>query len=232
MRIRTGFVCFSSRYTDIILTLLQRTLRDLGILVVQDASRCTHLAAPSILRTAKFVNALAYSPKIVTCDFVTDCIERNKVLDPNKYTLRDVEWEKKYDISLEKARARAKSNQNKLLEGRTIYCVDQIRGGFDSFKSIIETNGGQCAMFRGRAGLTLGGGRRAADETDDSREVYLISGDEKGHMKLWPKFRALAKDAKKIPKIVRADWLIDIAMSQEWRWNDSFELTEENAADS
>ncbi|KAL1956007.1 hypothetical protein VTO42DRAFT_7907 [Malbranchea cinnamomea] len=206
----------------------KRRLRELGILLVQDASRCTHLAAPSILRTQKFVNALAYAPKIINCDFITDCINEEKLLNPDDYILRDKESEKRYNFTLEEALRRARQNKNKLLQGRTIYCVENIHGGFDAFRSIIETNGGQCALFRGRAGIAIGG-RRAVDEGDASnasteKDVYLISGTEKSHQKLWPKFRALAHDAKKNPRIVRTDWLLDSVLCQELRWKDEWEL--------
>jgi hypothetical protein len=216
-----------------LLTSIQRQLRDLGILVVQDASKCTHLAAPSILRTHKFVNALAYSPTILTVDFVTDCILKNTLLNPDEYLLEDPDSEKRYNFSLNHARARARLNKNGLLQGKTIYCVETIHGGFDAFKSIIETNGGHCALFRGRPGMMLGS-RRTVDEigqqdtATDREEVFLISGTDKSHVKLWSRFRTMAQDSRKVSRIVRADWLLDIAMSQEWRWSDSLELTEED----
>ncbi|PGH12353.1 hypothetical protein AJ80_06763 [Polytolypa hystricis UAMH7299] len=206
-------------------------LRSLGIQVVQDASKCTHLAARSILRTHKFANALAYSPKIITTEFITDCILKDRLLNPDEYPLRDPESESKYRFSLEDSRKRALKNKNKLLDGKMIYCVENIRGGFDAFKSIVETNGGQCALYRGRSGMAISGRRTAADEGQhagggDAEEVFLISGLEKSHMKLWPKFRTMVQDARKVPRIVGADWLLEIAMSQEWRSDDNFELCE------
>lgn len=178
------------------------------------------------MRTHKFVNALAYAPVFISCDFVTDCIQTGELLDVNEYLLQDKASEKKYNVDLEKAIQRAQVNKNQLLQGHTIYCVENIRGGFDAFKSIVETNGGQCVMFRGRPGVSIGGRRRGGDDSQDeqSDEVYLISGAEKSDVKLWNKFRTLAQNAKRIPKIVRADWLLDIAMAQEWRENGNFEL--------
>ncbi|EEP80967.1 conserved hypothetical protein [Uncinocarpus reesii 1704] len=205
----------------------RRHLRDLGIMVVADASRCTHVAAPSILKTPKFVNALAFGRKVISCDFITDCIAKDKLLDPDKYKLRDKESEKKYGFTLEQALQRAEKNKNKLLQGRTIFCVETIHGGFDAFKSIIENNGGQCAMYRGRP-ITIPGRRGTDTDEPHKDEVYLISGDDKGHMKVWPKFRTMVQDRKKIPKIVRSEWLLQIVMSQEWRWKDEFELKEED----
>lgn len=158
---------------------------------------------------------------------MTACIEKGELLDADEFLLQDKASEKKYDFSLEEARQRARVNKNQLLQGHTIYCVENIRGGFDAFKSIVETNGGQCVMFRGRPGLSIGGRRRGGDGAQgEPDEVYLISGTEKNDTKLWNKFRTLAQNAKRTPKIVRADWLLDIAVAQEWRGNEMFELEE------
>ncbi|OJD11404.1 hypothetical protein AJ78_07826 [Emergomyces pasteurianus Ep9510] len=212
----------------------RRQLRNLGIHIVQDANKCTHLAAPSVLRTHKFVNAIAYAPVILHTDFVNACLDQNQFLSPSDFLLRDPESEGKYSLSLEKARLNALENKNQLLDGRIIYCVETITGGFDAFKSIIESNGGQCFLFRGRSGLTLPNRRRSGDEGKKNvgapslDEIYLISGTEKSHLRLWPKFRNMVWNAKKIPKIVPPDWLLNIAMAQEWRINDALELKEED----
>ncbi|KAL2370783.1 hypothetical protein RJ035_006544 [Blastomyces gilchristii] len=225
----------SDRVGDIIPSdAVERLLRKLGIQVVQDANKCTHLAAPSVLRTHKFVNAIAYAPIILHTDFVNACLEQNQLLNPNDFLLRDPESEGKYNLSLDKARLNALENKNQLLDGRILYCVETITGGFEAFKSIVETNGGQCLLFRGRSGITLPNRRRSSDENRGNDgapsfdEIYLISGTEKSHVRLWPKFRNMVLNAKKIPKIVQPDWLLNIAMAQEWRWNDSLELKEED----
>ncbi|EEH17996.1 hypothetical protein PABG_00559 [Paracoccidioides brasiliensis Pb03] len=213
----------------------RRQLRNLGIHVVQDARKCTHLAAPCILRTHKFVNAIAYAPMILRTDFIDACLEQNQLLNTNDFLLHDPISEEKFCLSLEKARNNAIENKNHLLGGRIIYCVETITGGFDAFKSIIESNGGQCLMFRGRSGITLPNQRRSSDVirrndgAPDMDEIYLISGTEKSHVRLWPKFRNMVWNAKKVPKIVRPDWLLIIAMAQEWRTNTSLELKEEDA---
>ncbi|KAK2879381.1 hypothetical protein FQN49_000924 [Arthroderma sp. PD_2] len=200
-------------------------LRGLGISVVPDPSRCTHLAAPTIKRTQKFVNALAYAPVIISSDFITDCLEKDELLDPGKYILKDKASEKKYSFSLEEARRKAQANKRSLLKGHTIYCTEKINGGFDAFKSIIEANGGQCIMYRGRSGTMIGGRRLATDasDQDEADDVFLITGLDKANLRLWEKFRTMARDAKREPKIVRSDWILDIALSQEWRGGDSYE---------
>ncbi|KAK1149508.1 regulator of Ty1 Transposition [Aspergillus melleus] len=210
----------------------KRQLRDLGIMVVQDARKCSHLAAPSILRTPKFVNALAYGPVIVNVEFITACLKKNELVDPEEFPLKDDAAEKRFGFSLEEAKANAKNNKNRLLQGYKIHCVESIRGGFDAFKSIADANGGDCSLFRGRVSYQSqreeSDEASSAEEEDPSRkEIYLLSSVAADHRKLWPRFRQLAQSVHKTPRIVRVDWLLDIAMSQTLHPADAYELNEE-----
>lgn len=209
-------------------------------MVVQDARRCTHLAAPTILRTTKFVNALAYSPAITSVDFVTSCLEQDKLLDPKDFPLVDKANEAKFKFSLAKAADNAKKNKNKLLKDYRIYCVDDIRGGFEAFKSIVDTNGGECLLFRGRLALASQSRREESDDDENEmeddepsqREVFLLSSAEPRHARLWPRFRQLASDIRKTPRIVSVDWLLDMAMSQELRAAEDYEVREDMVQDA
>lgn len=204
-------------------------------MIVQDARRCTHMAAPSILRTTKFVNGLAYAPMIINTDFITECLKGDELLDPKDFALVDKAAESKFNFSLAKAMTNAKENGNKLLQNFRIYCVEDIRGGFDAFKSIVETNGGQCFLFRGRLGLANQSRRDESDDEDSEmeddepgrHEVFLLSGTEPKHARLWPKFRQGAGEINKAAHILRVDWLLDMAMSQELKAVGEYELTEE-----
>ena len=210
----------------------KRQLRDLGILVVHDASKCTHLAAPSVLRTPKFVNALAYGPDVVSTEFIAQCLKKDELLDPSGFPLVDKAAEDKFKFTISDATVRAKTNKNKLLQGYHICCADSIRGGFETFKSIVLSNGGDCILFRGRHALPPNI-RQDKDESDEEtegepsrNEVYLLSGVTPEQTKLWPRFRQMVGDLGKSPRIVRVDWLLDIAMSQKLRSADGYELDE------
>jgi Regulator of Ty1 transposition protein 107 BRCT domain len=185
------------------------------------------------LRTPKFVNALAYSPVIVNLDFVIQCLEKNELLDPSDYLLMDEATEKKIGFRLAEARNRAQVNKNKLLRGYHVCCLESIRGGFDAFKSIVETNGGECTLFRGK--VSMGDPHIPADDHDsggaegksNGEDLYLLSGILPDQVKLWHRFRRMATDVGKRPRIVQVNWLLDIAMSQEIRWKDEYELSED-----
>lgn len=207
-------------------------------MVVQDARKCSHLAAPSILRTPKFVNALAYSPVIVNIDFITQCLKKNELLDAEDFELVDQEAEERFSFSLKEAAAKAAKNKNKLLQGYNIYCVETIRGGFDAFKSIGDANGGHCLPFRGRVSHKVQEPDSDSDSDNDNdnvnsdkelreKEVYLLSSVAPEHQRLWSRFRQMVQEIGKTPRIVRVDWLLDIAMSQEPHAADEYELNED-----
>lgn len=118
--------------------------------------------------------------------------------------------------------------------------METIRGGFDAFKSIVEANGGECTLFRGRVSIN---DTRHDDSSSDVEEnnpdhsmkndVFLLSGEELEHAKLWPRFRQMVFEVGKTPRIVNVNWLLDSAMSQEVRWKDDYEYktNEEDSSD-
>ena len=205
----------------------------MGILVVTDVASCTHLASPRILRTQKFICALAHSPVIISTDFVNDCLTKNKRLEPEDYLLQDAEGEKRLGYKLSDSLARAKSNKGQLLRGYSVYCTESIHGGFETYKSIIEVNGGKCLLYRARAG-SISTLRAGLDEDSDGSEagtpgyVYLISGTTPEEAKLWPKFRQMIEGTGQQPLVVRHDWVLDLALSQKHQWRDVYILTDKN----
>ncbi|KAG9768387.1 BRCT-containing protein 1 [Exophiala dermatitidis] len=205
----------------------KKQLRGLGIICTLDPARATHLAAPRIVRTQKFVTALAYAPMVITTDFVEACLKENKLLNPEDFLLQDKDTEKRLGISLKSTRERARQNQNRLLHGRIIYCMENIGGGFETFKTIVEANGGRCLLWRNRKGQTVPSGRADSDASTDidvSHEVYLLTDEKKENKPMWNRFREMAEGSRKVPRIVLTDWLLESAMSQQILPTDRYEV--------
>lgn len=203
-------------------------------MITQDTANCTHLASPQIVRTQKFICAFAHAPIVLSTDFVDECLAENKRLPPENYKLNDIEGEKRLGYKLSDSTKRAKENKGHLLKNYTIYCTEAIHGGFDTYKSIIESNGGKCLPFRVRASSiasTRGGG---LDGNEDGEApilpeyLYLLSGVSHEEIRLWTKFRQIAHGERMIPRIVKTDWIIDLALSQRIVWNESHELTDKD----
>ncbi|KAI9887423.1 MAG: hypothetical protein M1823_000760 [Watsoniomyces obsoletus] len=239
----------------------KRRLRNLSIIIVSEPSQCTHLAAPSMIRTQKFITALAFAPIVVSTEYITQCVEKNS-LPPstNEYLLRDEASEKRLGINLQDSLARAKRNKGTLLKGHVVYCTPGVLGGMETYKAIVEANGGQCLLLKPRnsGGLVMptakmkmkgkaganGHGDGDGDEgetlgDDDEgggegkRYIYLLSGETTEEKKLWGKFRQMVDHqmensddglGKVYPRIVRTEWLLDVAMSQLMNSGEGYEL--------
>jgi len=194
-------------------------------MVTQDPSRATHLASPNILRTHKFVTAIAYAPMILSIKYLEDSLDSEEPLDPSQYPLRDNANEKKFGFTLKQSTERAKKNGRKLFAGQTLYCVEDIHGGFDVMKSIVEANGGSCQMYRGRPTSLVPSRRGESEGRHVDEDAILVSGTSKEDQRLWPRFRQMAEGARKSPHIVRVDWLLESAMSQEMLPLSKFDAT-------
>ncbi|KAG8533347.1 uncharacterized protein KY384_002130 [Bacidia gigantensis] len=211
-------------------------LRELGILVVADPSKCTHLASPHVVRTRKFLCAIAHGPSIISTNFIDDCLGSNRCLDPNEYLLHDQAYEKQSGYRLADALFRAKANKGHLLKGCTIYCTESVHGGPDTYKAITEANGGKWMLYRARAGsnqvLRAGSVEVPSDTEAKPEHIYLVSGTTPEEGKLWQRFRQMADSNNKIAKIVRHDWLLQMALSQHILSGDSYALTDKDIGTS
>ena len=137
--------------------------------------------------------------------------------------------EKKFGISLKVAQERAKENQRQLLAGRTVFVMENVVGGFQNFKTIVDVNGGTCYQYTGRKG-TMVPSRRAESEKDDDPEnvAILISNPEPVNEKsLWSRFRQMAEGSRKTPKVVKSDWLLETAMCQKIQPTAKYELSDD-----
>lgn len=211
-------------------------LRMLGVQLTQDAKDVDILVAPKILRTRKFVAALASAPLVVDTKYLDSALKQNKL--PEKPSLlQDRDAEERLGFKLVEALERAEVNQRKLLRGWSIFVTKDIQGGFETYKEIITLNGGDAFMYAGRTGLTIPK-RRLRDDPDAGSEsqhqggddeydcVYLVSGISDPEVKLWKQFSTLAEKQDLQARIVKSDWLLNAAMSQQVTWDEKWALDE------
>ncbi|EMD00828.1 hypothetical protein BAUCODRAFT_29207 [Baudoinia panamericana UAMH 10762] len=212
-------------------------LRMLGVEVTQDPSQVNILVAPSIKTTRKFVAAIANGPIVVDPTYLDVALNQNKLVDDPKL-LQDELGETTWKFKLADGLERAKENQHRLLTGWSIFVTESIAGGFDTFKEIIIINGGDAYLYKGRTGLTLpkrrihqhsngdGEGSEQQEGDDEYDFVYLVSGMDKADIKLWKTFRTLAEKQGLRARIVKKEWLLSAALTQEIRWSEEWLLHE------
>jgi len=213
-------------------------LRLLGVQLTQNAREVDILVAPNIKRTRKFVAALAAAPLVVDTKYLDTALKQNKLIE-GPSLLQDRDTEERFGFKLVDALERAKLNQRKLLHGWSIFVTRDIPGGWETYKEIVQVNGGEVYRYEGRTGVTFP--RRSlrddSEHGDESEQegsedeldyVYLVSGTSEAEVKLWRTMRAQTEKQGLRTRIVRSDWLLNAAMSQLIQWDEKWELDEEN----
>jgi len=172
---------------------------------------------------------MAYAPLVLSTAFLDACLATHKLLKATNYLLSDPDGEQRHGVHLKEVAARSKRIKGGLFKGQSIYCTEHVYGGFDTYKRLVEVNGGKCMLFRGRAGAIpgkargMGGGSVDADGEEDV--VYLISGTKLEEQRLWAKFRSMVDAVGKVPRVVRTDWMLDAALRQEVRGMEGYEVS-------
>ncbi|KAH6618050.1 hypothetical protein B0J18DRAFT_436348 [Chaetomium sp. MPI-SDFR-AT-0129] len=202
----------------------RRKLRALGIQLVQENAPCDYLAAHKMVRTMKFLRCLAKGPDVIDSSFITACIETGKRPPVKDHKLVDKDSEARFGVTLDTAISRARANRGRLLWGVPIYCTAEIPNGADAFKTIAEANGGIFKVYRARSGTTIKPTTEEEDGGAEPEPVYLLSGSSPAERQLWPRFQDMARKGHMEPRIVMADWLLDVAMRQELSFDPRYAL--------
>ncbi|KAF7860845.1 hypothetical protein EAF04_008363 [Stromatinia cepivora] len=198
-----------------------KKLRNLGIAVWNNYGKVDIMAAPKMVRTRKFLVGLAHGPTVVSDKYIEACIKAGKMLDVEDFPLEDTENEKKHKIKLKDALSRAKVNKGRLLNTVPIYCTTDIDNGVETYKDIAEVNGATFGVYKGRPTIKP---TRPEDDDGPPEPVYLISSDKRSEQALYSKFEEMAKAGNMEPRIVKVEWLLDVAMSQQIKWDKKYLL--------
>lgn len=215
-------------------------LRELGIWITEEPRRDMLLCAPKLVRTKKFLRALAFAPQVVSIEFLDHCLKHHEVPEPEDFALEDKENEEKFDVSLTKSLSRAKRNDGKLLKGLAIFCTDTVSGGYDTMRDIVAANGGTCQLYKGRVNMQVTKREvkmvtanvesqeqdQEAEAAEGKEPIYLISNSSNKEVPLWSKFRTLAENVDMVPKIVSTEWLLATAFDQRVSTDDRWLLSE------
>lgn len=190
--------------------------------MVQEGHPCDYLAAPSIIRTVKFLCALAKGPTVISSDYIEKALEDGEAPPTEDFILEDNENETKFNFKLSRSVARAKSNRGRLLAGVPIYCTEKVRNGVESYRAISEANGAIFKVYRARSGTTIKPTTPEEDGGAPPEPVYLLSTNNAEEKQLWERFRDMARKGNMEPRVVAPDWLLDVAMAQQVRFDPSF----------
>ncbi|KAJ7178477.1 hypothetical protein C8R43DRAFT_1117863 [Mycena crocata] len=120
-----------------------KVLSKLGVKTTTQVSECTHLIAPSLVRTEKLLCALAAGAFILSDKWAIESVAANKLLPEKDYILRDKTNERKWDFTLVEAMARAKEVNGKLFEKKTFYLTPRVPVDVKLLKNVVTSQGGK-----------------------------------------------------------------------------------------
>ena len=130
----TGF----NKYTT---SLLSKEVIRLGGRVVHSAvMETTHLVTNAVLRTVKFLTALAVVRYIVTSEWIEQSRMADHFLAENQFELIDEKAEKIFDFHLKESLCRA--HKNRLFKDLVFYFTPGVRPSKSVLVSIVAANGG------------------------------------------------------------------------------------------
>ncbi|PSS00871.1 hypothetical protein PHLCEN_2v4098 [Hermanssonia centrifuga] len=115
----------------------------MGAKFTQKPSECTHLVARSLVRTEKFLCAMATAPYVVTDAWVETCVSKNRIMPEEDFALKDPTSEKKYGFKLLDAIERSKANAGKVFAGKTFYLTPKVPVESKLLKNVVTAGGGQ-----------------------------------------------------------------------------------------
>lgn len=167
------------------------------------------------MRTQKFLCALANGVTILNSQFIDTCLSSGAIPNPNDFILVDKANEKRFGVNLATSVAKAQSASRRPLDGFAVYCTEGIPNGPETYRAIVEANGGEFSVYKGKGTLR-------EREDGDGETVYLLTGLGPKDRLLWKKFEDMAKKAKHVPRIAVTEWLLDAAMLQEVRWKEDY----------
>ena len=194
----------------------------MGIQIVQEGHPCDYLVAPHIVRTVKFLLALTRGPTVLSSSFVDKALELGNIPETQEHILHDDEAEEQYNFDLSRSIARARSNKGRLLAEVPIYCTEKLRNGPDSYRQIAEANGALFKIYRARSAASIKPTTAEEDGYRPPEPVYLLSCDSADERQMWPRFVEMAENGHMEARIVAADWLLDVAMAQEVRFDKKY----------
>ncbi|EGN97163.1 hypothetical protein SERLA73DRAFT_161344 [Serpula lacrymans var. lacrymans S7.3] len=120
-----------------------KRLGKLGVKTTTRPNECTHLLTKNIVRTEKFLCAMAVSPYVLNEKWATASAAANQLLPEDKYILSDPEAEKKWGFNLTDALRRSKDHGCGLFAQMTFYMTAKVPIDHKLLKNIVAAAGGQ-----------------------------------------------------------------------------------------
>ncbi|EPY51088.1 BRCT domain-containing protein Brc1 [Schizosaccharomyces cryophilus OY26] len=181
-------------------------LKKINITIISNPSKCTHLVAPRILRTAKFLCAIPKGPQVVTMEWLQDSIKHRHPSLESEYLLKDEEKEKEIGCSLQESLQRAREKGPTLLKDYVIYLTSKTVApeNVSAVMNIVKSNAGACS--------TINSFNKRLIKHLENGNIIIITCQEDRH--IWENIRS---SIESYPNtfLQNYDWLMRTILRQE-----------------
>lgn len=181
-----------------------KRLNKLGAKMTTKPNDCTHLVAKGIVRTEKFLCAIASSPFVLTEGWVNSSVRTGKLLLETDFLISDPESERKWNFKLSTSLERAKREDggDSLLKGMSFYVTPKVEIDLKLLKAVIASAGGQVQTSKPTTRILKG---------NKNRHVISCPADQS----IW---RPLVEEGY---TIYSTELILLAVLTQEIRWKDS-----------
>lgn len=190
-------------------TASKRVLAKLGVKLVSDARKATHVIAPRVCKTQNFLVSLANGPVLLDRSYIEACLEvgASGNGDPrpsvDDFLLQDPASEHETlhcTIDEMLARARSLKREGGLLKGYRFNIAPNIRGKFDVIDQIVVAHGGYpCVPIKSAAKAQF------SEPCDDGKVVLLAAPEQHS---LITAFKEKFEGTEHEPYCYTAEWLL------------------------
>lgn len=112
-------------FTGLVSPFLENIIDELGGERINDVHLCNALVTDRVYRTVKFLCAIGLGIPITSPQWLLECKNKNKFLNPWNFILKCEESENKWDFDLRSSLEKAKSK--KLLDGYSVYATKNVK---------------------------------------------------------------------------------------------------------
>lgn len=124
-------------YRDIVLRM--------GGKIVENIDLCTILVTDKIVRTCKFLCAMAKGIPIVSTDWLLEIKDKDyKIIDTDPFILQDPSAQTRFKFDLRKSLEAAR--QTPLLKNHIVYVTKSVVPPPDEIKEMVQCAGGRCVI--------------------------------------------------------------------------------------
>ncbi|KAG0699519.1 hypothetical protein DFH29DRAFT_1070645 [Suillus ampliporus] len=180
-----------------------KRLNKLGAKMTTKPNDCTHLVTKGIVRTEKFLCAIACSPFVLTEGWVNSSVRAGKLLPETDFQISDPESERKWSFKLSTSLVRAKREDGgeNLLKGMSFYVTPKVDIDLKLLKAVVASAGGQIQTVK--------------------PTVRILKGNENRHVISCPADKSIWRPLIEEGHTIYSTELILLAvLTQEIRWKD------------